>query len=55
MENRCEYRCEISGKLIKNGKAPITFGALGEWTKARDLPQADGESFRQWFNNRERG
>ena len=36
------------------GKAPITFGALGEWTKARDLPQADGESFRQWFNNRER-
>jgi hypothetical protein len=46
---------KLAGKLIKNGKAPITFGALGEWTKARDLPQADGESFRQWFNNRERG
>ena len=46
---------KLAGKLIKNGKAPITFGALGEWTKARDLPQADGESFRQWFSNRERG
>ena len=39
-------------KFIKQGKSPVAFGALAEWTKARDLPQADGESFRQWFNNR---
>ncbi|QLB18302.1 LutB/LldF family L-lactate oxidation iron-sulfur protein [Mannheimia granulomatis] len=43
---------KVAGKLIKNGKAPIEFGALGEWTKARDLPTAEGESFREWFNNR---
>lgn len=35
--------------LIKEGKAPINIGALAEWTAARDLPQADGESFRSWF------
>ena len=34
-------------------KPQLQAGALGEWTKARDLPQADGESFRQWFNNRD--
>ena len=28
----------MMGKLIRNGKAPIQAGALGEWTKARDLP-----------------
>ncbi|MGX2955711.1 LutB/LldF family L-lactate oxidation iron-sulfur protein [Ursidibacter arcticus] len=43
---------KIAGKLIKNGKAPIEVGALAEWTKARDLPSAEGESFREWFNNR---
>ncbi|QIM66180.1 iron-sulfur cluster-binding protein [Mannheimia granulomatis] len=43
---------KVAGKLIKNGKVPIEFGALGEWTKARDLPTAEGESFREWFNNR---
>ena len=37
---------------MKNGKAPIHFGALGEWTKARDLPSVEGESFREWFKNR---
>lgn len=35
--------------FIKGGKAPINVGALAEWTEARDLPQADGESFRSWF------
>ncbi|MEA1063310.1 LutB/LldF family L-lactate oxidation iron-sulfur protein [Erwinia sp. HR93] len=35
--------------FIKGGKAPINIGALGEWTEARDLPEADGESFRSWF------
>jgi putative electron transport protein len=25
---------------------------LGEWTKARDLPTPEGESFREWFANR---
>ncbi|HDL4674770.1 iron-sulfur cluster-binding protein [Mannheimia haemolytica] len=43
---------KVASKLIKNGKAPVNFGALGEWTKARDLPTAEGESFREWFNNR---
>ncbi|BDH46328.1 iron-sulfur cluster-binding protein [Salmonella enterica subsp. enterica serovar Choleraesuis] len=35
--------------LIKNGKAPLNIGAIGEWTEARDLPAADGQSFRSWF------
>ncbi|AMW17457.1 LutB/LldF family L-lactate oxidation iron-sulfur protein [Glaesserella parasuis] len=43
---------KVVGKFIKNGKAPIQVGALAEWTKARDLPSAEGESFREWFNNR---
>lgn len=43
---------KVASKLIKNGKAPVNFGALGEWTKARDLPESEGESFRDWFNNR---
>ncbi|MCK3658754.1 amino acid dehydrogenase [Pasteurellaceae bacterium Pebbles2] len=43
---------KLAGKFIKNGKAPIQVGALAEWTKARDLPTPDGESFRDWFNNR---
>lgn len=43
---------KLSKKLIKNGKAPINVGAISEWTKARDLPEAEGESFRQWFKNR---
>ena len=24
-------------------------GAIGDWMEARDLPDADGESFRSWF------
>ncbi|MGV6989409.1 LutB/LldF family L-lactate oxidation iron-sulfur protein [Testudinibacter sp. P80/BLE/0925] len=43
---------KLSKKLIKNGKAPLNIGAISEWTKARDLPDAEGESFRQWFKNR---
>lgn len=43
---------KVASKLIKNGKAPLEIGALGEWTKARDLPSAEGESFREWFKNR---
>lgn len=39
-----------AGWVIKNGKMPIRIGAIGEWTEARDLPDADGESFRSWFN-----
>ncbi|MCW2481424.1 LutB/LldF family L-lactate oxidation iron-sulfur protein [Candidatus Symbiopectobacterium sp. NZEC135] len=38
-----------AGWFIKNGKMPIEIGAIGEWTEARDLPDADGESFRSWF------
>ncbi|MBV7388064.1 iron-sulfur cluster-binding protein [Pasteurellaceae bacterium TAE3-ERU1] len=40
---------QVMSKTIKNGKAPFDIGAIGEWTKARDLPQPDGESFRSWF------
>ncbi|MCI5763492.1 LutB/LldF family L-lactate oxidation iron-sulfur protein [Actinobacillus porcinus] len=43
---------KLAGKFIKNGKSPIQAGALAEWTKARDLPQPEGESFRSWFANR---
>ncbi|OOF35879.1 LutB/LldF family L-lactate oxidation iron-sulfur protein [Rodentibacter heidelbergensis] len=43
---------KIAGKFIKNGKAPIQMGALSEWTKARDLPTPEGQSFREWFKNR---
>ena len=43
---------KVAGKLIKNGQPPIKVGALAEWTKARDLPQPEGESFREWFKNR---
>ncbi|VEI46123.1 iron-sulfur electron transport protein [Actinobacillus equuli] len=43
---------KVAGKFIRNGKAPINVGALAEWTKARDLPSAEGESFREWFANR---
>lgn len=43
---------KVANKLIKNGKAPLEVGALAEWTKARDLPTGDGESFREWFKNR---
>ncbi|QEH17743.1 LutB/LldF family L-lactate oxidation iron-sulfur protein [Histophilus somni] len=43
---------KVAAKVIKNGKAPIEVGALAEWTKVRDLPTPDGESFRQWFQNR---
>lgn len=43
---------KIAGKFIKNGKAPIQMGALSEWTKARDLPIPEGQSFREWFKNR---
>lgn len=35
--------------LIKEGKAPVNIGAISSWTQARDLPNADGESFRSWF------
>lgn len=40
--------------FIKDGKIPLNIGAIGEWTQARDLPQADGESFRSWFKNTKR-
>ncbi|TNH05703.1 LutB/LldF family L-lactate oxidation iron-sulfur protein [Testudinibacter sp. TR-2022] len=43
---------KLSRKMIKNGKAPINIGAVSEWTKARDLPSSEGESFRNWFKNR---
>lgn len=35
--------------FIKDGKPLINGGAIAEWTEARDLPSADGKSFRTWF------
>lgn len=43
---------KIAAKFIKHGKAPLQPGALGEWTKAHDLPNPEGQSFREWFANR---
>ncbi|AHJ73661.1 LutB/LldF family L-lactate oxidation iron-sulfur protein [Kosakonia sacchari] len=40
--------------MIRNGKMPFTISAIGKWTEARDLPAADGESFRSWFNKRQK-
>ncbi|MCA7013904.1 iron-sulfur cluster-binding protein [Dickeya dadantii] len=40
--------------LIRDGKMPFNLGAIGEWTAARDLPDADGESFRSWFKQHQR-
>ncbi|HIC3300413.1 TPA: amino acid dehydrogenase, partial [Salmonella enterica] len=35
--------------FINGGKTPLKFGAISDWMEARDLPEADGESFRSWF------
>ncbi|QMR46326.1 iron-sulfur cluster-binding protein [Citrobacter freundii] len=35
--------------FINGGKTPLKVGAIGDWMEARDLPDADGESFRSWF------
>lgn len=40
--------------FIKGGKAPLNGGVIGEWTEARDLPDADGESFRSWFKKHQK-
>lgn len=46
---------KIASQLIKNGKTPVSVGALREWTEARDLPSPDGESFRSWFKRHKNG
>ncbi len=43
---------KVAKLAIRDGKMPIQVGAIAEWTKARDLPDAEGESFRSWFKNR---
>ena len=43
---------KMAGWMIKDGKLPITPPVIKEWTKARDLPQASGQSFRSWFKHR---
>lgn len=40
--------------MIRNGKMPFTISAIGKWTEARDLPDADGESFRSWFKKHQK-
>ena len=44
----------MGGMLIKNGKMPFNVGAIGKWSQTRDLPEPDGESFRSWFESREK-
>ena len=46
---------KVMKATVKNGKAPLNIGVIGEWTNTRDLPDADGESFRSWFKNRNNG
>lgn len=43
---------QIASKVIKNGKMPLNVGAIGKWAETRDLPQPDGQSFRSWFETR---
>ncbi|MEA9391591.1 LutB/LldF family L-lactate oxidation iron-sulfur protein [Acerihabitans sp. TG2] len=38
-----------AGWLIKDGQPRVGGGAVSAWTEARDLPSADGKSFRTWF------
>ncbi|MCL6745405.1 LutB/LldF family L-lactate oxidation iron-sulfur protein [Kosakonia sp. R1.Fl] len=40
--------------MIRNGKMPFTISAISKWTEARDLPAADGESFRGWFKKHQK-
>ncbi|WP_114766224.1 LutB/LldF family L-lactate oxidation iron-sulfur protein [Vibrio rhodolitus] len=44
----------MGGMLIKNGKMPFNVGVIGKWSQTRDLPEPDGESFRSWFESREK-
>ncbi|OLQ90086.1 iron-sulfur cluster-binding protein [Vibrio ponticus] len=44
----------MGGMLIKNGKMPFNVGAIGKWSQTRDLPEPDGESFRSWFESRDK-
>ncbi|OBW97819.1 LutB/LldF family L-lactate oxidation iron-sulfur protein [Gallibacterium anatis] len=46
---------KVMKATVKNGKAPLNIGVISEWTNTRDLPDADGESFRSWFKNRNNG
>lgn len=40
---------KMAGWMIKDGKMPIKMSVINDWTEARDLPDADGHSFRRWF------
>ncbi|MBA5762528.1 iron-sulfur cluster-binding protein [Vibrio sp. 404] len=44
----------MASKIIKNGKMPLNVGAIGKWAETRDLPQPDGQSFRSWFETRDK-
>lgn len=45
----------MSKMLIKDGKMPLSLGAIGKWSQKRDLPQSEGQSFRSWFSSRKTG
>ena len=54
METGVNIGAKLAGKLIKNGKAPIHLVHWVNGQKHEIYHKQNGESFRQWFNNRER-
>lgn len=42
----------VASGLIRDGKMPLSVGAIKQWNESRDLPAPDGQSFRSWFANR---
>lgn len=42
----------VASGIIRNGKMPLNIGAIGKWAQTRDLPTPDGQSFRSWFETR---
>ncbi|MFM2477167.1 LutB/LldF family L-lactate oxidation iron-sulfur protein [Celerinatantimonas sp. MCCC 1A17872] len=44
----------IVTKVIHDGKSKVNVGAVKYWSKSRDLPQPEGQSFRSWFKEHQR-
>ncbi|ARK29233.1 LutB/LldF family L-lactate oxidation iron-sulfur protein [Halalkalibacter krulwichiae] len=46
---------QVMGPLVKDGKISKGPGPVKPWTDIRDFPEPSKESFRKWFNNRDKG